>query len=164
MLGVSIGVAAVIIIVGIGAGAQSLVLSQVKTIGSDLIAIMPGKSGKNDPPASVMGITITTLTHDDVLALSNPNRLPHAKAVAGYVRGSATVSYRGEQFSPTLNGVTANYLEVEGGEVVAGSFYSEADERSMAKVVVLGDATKTEIFGEDDPIGKFIKIKMRIFK
>lgn len=164
MLGVIIGVAAVIIIVGIGAGAQSLVLSQVKTMGSDLIGIMPGKSGEKDPPASVMGITITTLTYEDAEALSDRNRLPHARAVAGYVRGSATVSYRGEQFSPTLNGATANYLEVEGGEVVAGNFYSESDERGMARVVVLGDSTKTEIFGEDDPIGKFIKIKNESFQ
>jgi len=164
MLGVIIGVAAVIIIVGIGAGAQSLVLSQVKTLGSNLIGIMPGKSGDKDPPASVMGITITTLSYEDAQALKNPNRLPHVVAVAGYVRANAVVSYRGEQYSPSLNGTTSEYLEVEGGEINAGRFFSYSEERGMAKVVILGDATKREIFGDSDPIGQTIKIKNETFE
>lgn len=60
MLGIIIGVAAVIIIIAIGAGAQSLILSQVSTFGANLVGVLPGKSEKNGPPASVMGVTITT--------------------------------------------------------------------------------------------------------
>ncbi|QQS60754.1 ABC transporter permease [Candidatus Falkowbacteria bacterium] len=71
MLGIIIGVAAVIIIIAIGAGAQSLILSQVSTFGANLVGVLPGKSEKNGPPASVMGVTITTLTLDDAKALAD---------------------------------------------------------------------------------------------
>ena len=62
MLGIIIGVGAVIIIIAVGAGAQSLIISQVKGLGSNLVGILPGKSEEKGPPASVMGIVITTLT------------------------------------------------------------------------------------------------------
>jgi len=164
MLGVIIGVAAVIIIVGIGAGAQSLILSQVKSLGANLIGIMPGKSEANEPPAAVMGITITTLSYDDFMSLRDRNRLPHALAVAGYVRASATVSYRGDQYTPNLNGVTASYLDVEGGEIESGRFFTEVEDRSLAKVAVLGYGVKEEIFGNNDPVGQNIRIKNQSFE
>src|SRR3954470_2745665 len=69
MLGIVIGVAGVIIIMSLGAGAQSLVLGQVNKLGSNLLSIQPGKSDDNGPPVQVYGITITTLSNEDVTAL-----------------------------------------------------------------------------------------------
>lgn len=159
MLGVIIGVAAVIVIVGIGNGAQSLILGQVKSLGSNVIGITPGKSEEKGPPAAVYGVNVTTLTYDDAQALKNNNTLPHVTAVGGYVRGTANVTWNGEQYSPNLNGVTVDYLTVEGMEIATGRFFTEAEERGMAKVAVIGDTAKNEIFNQTNPIGQIIKIK-----
>ncbi len=159
MLGVIIGVAAVIVIVGIGAGAQSLILNQVKSLGSNVIGITPGKSEEKGPPAAVYGVNITTLTYEDAQALYNKNLFPHIIAVGGYVQSSANVSWQGNQYSPTLNGVTADYPLVEGAEIATGRFFTEAEERGMAKVAVIGWAVKDDIFNQTDPLGQVIKIK-----
>ena len=161
MLGVIIGVASVIIIISIGDGAQSLILSQVKSLGSNVIGITPGKSEEKGPPAAVYGINITTLTYEDGEAIK---LLPRVTAVSGYVRGSAPVTWRGEQYSPNLNGVTADYLTVEGMEIATGRFFTEAEERGMAKVAVIGYTAVNEIFGQTDPIGQTIKIKSQNYE
>jgi len=164
MLGVIIGVSAVIIIVSIGAGAQSLILSQVKSLGSNLIGITPGKSEEKGPPAAVFGVSITTLTYDDAQALKNKDILPHIVAVSGYVQGSANVTWNGNQYTPTLNGVTADYQLVENTELASGRFFTEAEERGIAKVAVIGWAIKDEIFNQTDPIGQTIKIKNQSYE
>ena len=75
MLGIVIGVGAVIVIMAVGAGAQSLILGQVKSLGTGIIGVMPGGSaGEEGPPASMMGISITTLTYDDAMALKEKKK------------------------------------------------------------------------------------------
>ena len=83
MLGIIIGVAAVIIIMSIGNGAQSLILDQLKSFGKDLVIVLPGNSDEG-PPSEALGITITTLKYDDAKALSEPNDVANVKAVAAY--------------------------------------------------------------------------------
>lgn len=73
-----------ILIVSVGAGAQSLIVDQVKTLGTDLIGVLPGKSEEDGPPASAMGIVITTLKYEDALALKEKKNVPNVKAVAAY--------------------------------------------------------------------------------
>lgn len=164
MLGVIIGVAAVIVIVGLGDGAQSLILAQVKSIGSNVIGVTPGKSEEKGPPAAVYGVNVTTLTYEDAESLKNNPLTPHITAVSGYVRGSAPVIWQGEQYSPNLNGVTADYLTVEGMEIASGRFFTESEERGMAKVAVIGYTTVNEIFNQTDPIGQTIKIKNQTYE
>jgi ABC-type antimicrobial peptide transport system permease subunit len=77
MLGIIIGVWAVVVIMSVGASAQSLILSQVKSIGSNLIGVMPGKADDDGPPASIMGIVITTLTYDDLLEIKKEKNVPN---------------------------------------------------------------------------------------
>ncbi|MCK4744563.1 ABC transporter permease, partial [Candidatus Parcubacteria bacterium] len=77
MLGIIIGVSAVIIIMAVGAGAQSLILSQIESLGTNIIGIMPGKSEENSPPTSAMGIIITTLTYEDAMALKDKGNVPN---------------------------------------------------------------------------------------
>jgi putative ABC transport system permease protein len=91
MLGVVIGIMSVIVVMSVGAGAQSLILNQVTSLGSNLVGILPGKSEDNGPPASAMGIVVTTLTYDDVKALLGED-MPFVVAVTGYVRGADTIS------------------------------------------------------------------------
>jgi len=164
MTGIFIGVGAVIVIMSVGAGAQGLILSQVKSLGTDLIGILPGKSEEEGPPASVMGIVITTLKYSDALALSNKINVPNIKSVASYYVSFATVSWRANIYDSNLTGVTANYMDVEGGKIREGRFYTDEEDRSLARVAVLGDTVKKELFGDSEAIGERIKIKKHTFE
>ena len=122
MLGIIIGVGAVIVIMSVGAGAQSLVLAQVKSLGTNLIGVMPGKSEANGPPSSVMGIVITTLTYDDALALEKKNNVPNALGMVAYTKGAGTVSWGSFNYDTNLSGCTHDYSLVEDGKVAVGRF------------------------------------------
>ncbi len=159
MLGIIIGVAAVIIIMAIGSGAQALILSQFETFGSNLIGVLPGKSEQNGPPAAVFGVTITTLTLDDAIALGQKNNVPHAIAVEPVSQGAGTATWRSESYDTTFFGTSADYIEVEGGELESGRFFSADEVDSTARVVVLGSTVKTELFGQSDAVGQNIRLK-----
>src|SRR5262245_16463409 len=78
ILGIVIGVAGVIVIISLGAGAQSLVLGQVTKLGSNLLYIEPWKGNPNGPPSQLFGLVVTTLTNEDAASLSDTSRVPHA--------------------------------------------------------------------------------------
>lgn len=164
MLGIIIGVGAVIIIMSVGAGAQSLIINQVKGLGTNIIGAMPGKSDEEGPPASVMGITITSLVYDDMLAVRDKKNIPNVVEAVGYTNGVGTVSWGSNSYDTSLSGTTSGYLEVEGGELESGRFFIEDEERNLARVVVLGSTVKKEVFGESDPIGQRVKIKKHTFE
>src|SRR5882762_2557451 len=89
ILGIVIGVARVIIIIALGAGAQSLVLGQVTKLGSNLLYVQPWRGSANGPPSTAFGVVITTLTNDDTNALRDKVRVPHAESVNATVQGIA---------------------------------------------------------------------------
>ncbi|HBA37009.1 TPA: multidrug ABC transporter substrate-binding protein [Candidatus Falkowbacteria bacterium] len=164
MLGIIIGVASVILIMSLGAGAQSLILDQVEIFGANLISVTPGKSGKNEPPSSVMGITITTLTYEDYEAILNKSRVPDLTAVAAMANGNSSLSWRENSYDTTLAGATASYPDVYGGEIADGRFFNREEEKNLAKVVVLGSTVKQELFGDSDALGQKIKINKQFFE
>lgn len=164
MLGIIIGVGAVIVIVSVGAGAQSLILSQVKSLGSNLVGILPGKSENNGPPASVLGIVITTLTYDDALAINDKKNVPNVLDIVAYTKGVGTLTWGSNTYDTNISGSTVGYLDVEGGEVDSGRFFTSEEERNLARVVVLGSTAKTELFGDSDPVGQRIKINKTAFE
>ncbi|PLX28011.1 multidrug ABC transporter substrate-binding protein [Candidatus Parcubacteria bacterium] len=164
MLGIIIGVGSVVIIISVGAGAQSLILGQIETLGANLIGVLPGGSEEDEPPASAMGIVITTLTYDDAMALSKKNNVPNLKALVAYSNGAATLEWGNNSYEGTISGVTHNYMLVEGGSIESGRFISEEEETNLSKVVVLGSTVKEELFGESVAVGKRIKIKKRLFE
>jgi ABC-type antimicrobial peptide transport system permease subunit len=164
MLGIIIGVAAVIIIVAVGAGAQSLIVAQVKSLGTNLVGILPGKAEESGPPASVMGVVITTLTYDDAIALRNKKNVPNIVDAAAYSVSIGTVTWGSVSYDTNLRGTTASYLNVEGGELSEGRFFTEDEEKNLSRVAVLGSKAKTEIFGDSDPVGQRIKIKKHTFE
>ena len=164
MLGIIIGVGAVILIVAVGAGAQSLILNQVKSLGTDLIGVLPGKSENNGPPASAMGIVITTLTYDDAMALKSKKNAENILDVVAYVKAAGTVSWGANSYETTFSGVTSGYIPVEKGELESGRFITEEEERSISRIAVLGSTVKNELFGETDPLGQKIKIKNQTYE
>ncbi len=161
MVGIVIGVASVIIIMSVGAGAQSLILAQVKNLGTNLIGIFPGKSEDKGPPSSAMGVVVTTLTYDDALAIKR--EIPYIVDVVAYSKSFGTVSWGANSYDTNISGCTVGYLTVENGEVEKGRFFSEEEEKNLARVAVLGNTVVKELFGDTDPIGKRIKIKRHTF-
>lgn len=160
MLGIIIGVGSVILIMAIGQSAQELILDQVKGIGTNLIAVIPGASESDDSaPAAAMGIAITTFTYDDLEALRNSVNVPEVEDGAGYVMGSETVAYNGYEKSISYTGTTASYITVETAEVKSGRFFTKEEETNLAKVAVIGSKMAEDFFGADNPVGKEIKIK-----
>jgi putative ABC transport system permease protein len=164
MLGIIIGVASVIIIISVGAGAQSLIIGQVQSLGTNLIGVLPGGSEGDEPPASAMGIVITTLTYDDAEALEVEKNVPNLQRMVAYSNGVATLEWGTNNFEGTINGVTNGFMEVEGGEVEKGRFITKDEEKNLSKVVVLGSTVKDELFGESEALGQRIKIKKHSFE
>lgn len=164
VLGVVIGVAAVILVMSIGASAQRLVLSQVENVGSNLIAILPGASEEDGPPASALGIVTTTFTNDDLLALRDRRNAPHLIAVSGYVTGSATVASKYESFEATFQGVSPSFVSIENIKIAEGRFFFLEEERDLSRVAVLGSERAKDLFPNRSPLGETIEIKDTPFK
>lgn len=164
MLGIIIGVGAVILIMSVGAGAQSLILNQIESLGTNMIGILPGASEEDGPPASVMGINITTLVYDDYRDIIDPVKVPNVIAAAIYSRSVASVSWRGNSYDTNISGTNAAYQKAEGGDVEQGRFFTEEEETNLSKVAVLGATVKTELFGESPAVGQMIRIKKQNFE
>ncbi len=162
MLGIIIGVSAVIVIIALGAGAQSLILTQMESLGSNKIGIIPGKANDHEPPASAMGIIITTLTHDDIKAIKE--KIPKVTSAVAYVNDVAVAIWGSHSYGTNLKGTMTDYLEVEDVEMESGRFFSSGEEEDLSRVAVLGYTVKKELFGETDAVGKKIKIKKNIFE
>lgn len=161
MLGIVIGVMSVIVVMSVGAGAQSLILNQVKSMGTNLVGILPGKADEKGPPASVMGVVITTLTDDDIKELIK--EIPYFIAGTGYVKGTDTVSWQDQKIDTNFTGVSAEYLLVEDTKVEKGRFFTQEEEKTNSRLAVLGYDAARDLFLDEDPLGKQIKIKKTFF-
>lgn len=161
MLGIIIGVAAVIIIMAIGAGAQSLILSEIETLGTNKIAVFPGKA-EGGAPASAMGIVITTLTYEDALAIKE--EVNEVKKIVAYSNENANVYWGSTSYSTSIKGCTTGYLEVDNGELAQGHFFSEKQEKDISRVAVLGHTVKKELFGNSQALGELVKIQNHPFR
>ena len=152
MLGIVIGITAVIIVLSVGQSVQGLILDQVKSIGSNLIGVLPGKSDPNGPPSSAFGVIITTLKNEDGDAVLSGNN-PHIESLAMYVSGSDIITLNDNKVSATYYGTTASYPDVQNSSVENGRFFTKEEELTNAKVVVLGNKVAKDLFGDQDPIG-----------
>lgn len=164
MLGIIIGISSVIIIISIGDSAKKLIVSQVESQGSNLIAIFPGNSEDDGPPVSVMGIVITTLKYDEIAELENNSQFPHIESAVAYVQGIDTVSSQGNKMDTTFLGTSYAMPELDGTKMFIGEFFNKQDEDTLAKVAVIGYDVAKELFGDKNPIGELIKIKKSNFK
>lgn len=162
MLGIVIGVMAVIIVMSVGAGAQSLILNQIKSMGTNLVGVMPGAAEEDGPPASVMGIIVTTLKNNDGEAIIKDG-CDCIEALTMYVSGSEAISVDDVVVNTTFAGVTADYIDVEEADVARGRFFVLDEEKGLARVAVLGDEVKEKLFGDQDPVGRKIRIKKSNF-
>lgn len=162
VLGIVIGIAAVIIIMAVGSGAQSLILSQIENVGSNLIGVMPGAADEKGPPAAAMGIQVTTLTAEDAEAVLK--QIPEATAAAAFVSGADTITWQNQKIDATFLGVSSSYTEVENAVIENGRFFDESEENSSARAAVLGWQAAQDLFGGNYAIGQSIKIKRESFE
>ena len=123
MLGIMIGIAAVVIVMSAGEGAKGLIVNQIKQRGTDQIAILAGASDEKGPPATALGIVITSLTREDALALLNKNNVKHIGNIAAYISGNDILQWQSEQKRVTYTGTTASYEEIEKITLEKGAFF-----------------------------------------
>lgn len=162
ILGITIGVAGVIIIISLGAGAQSLILSQVTKLGSNLVVIQPGRVA--DSGAPIPGLVITSLVESDADALRDKGRVPHALTVNANARGSATITYGNKNVDTTFMATDSDYPKTTDFTMAAGQFFSAAESSGGANVVVIGSEISKKLFEDSgvNPIGQVIKVKSSV--
>jgi putative ABC transport system permease protein len=164
MLGIIIGVSGVIIIISLGAGAQSLVVGQISKLGTNLIGVLPGKSDETGPPAQVFGVQVTTLSEKDLYAMLDKNRVPFVTHAVPFVNGSGTVTFEDQSIDTNFSGTLADLPNVQNINTIIGSFFTESQGNAGANVVVLGYDVYEQLFTDRDPIGKVIKIDQIPFR
>jgi putative ABC transport system permease protein len=155
MLGIIIGIAAVIAMVAIGAGAGKMISDQISSIGSNLLLVIPG-SVTSGGMRSGSGST-QTLTYDDAKAIKA--ECPSVAEVAPMVRGSGPVVYGNQNWSTVLNGVTPEMLTVRDWPLSSGRNISQSDVDGATKNCLIGQTVADNLFGAAEPIGKIIRIK-----
>jgi putative ABC transport system permease protein len=155
MLGIIIGVAAVIAMVSVGAGAQARVAEQIQSLGANVIIVLPGS-------VSAGGLrlgygTQPRITEDDASAVMR--EIAAVQVAAPSTRGGAQVVFGNLNWSTAVQGVTADYFEARDWFVVAGRPIGPEDVEGSTKVALLGQTTAQNLFGGTDPLEQIIRIK-----
>jgi len=158
MLGITIGVAAVIILVAVGHGSQVAVSKQIEGLGTNVVSIMPGGFGFGRGSGGVRS-SFTQFTTKDVKALEDKNAAPDILSVTPVVNGSVTATFGAASYSPSqFVGTTPSYEEARKSPVEAGTFITAQEEAQHARVVVLGMTVVENLFGNENPLGQTIKL------
>ena len=154
MLGMVIGVGAVVLMLAVGDGARHTVNEQIRAMGSNLFMILSGASTSSG--VRMGSGTKPTITIADAEALA---KLPSLDGVAPVQSQTAQLAYGASNWSAQVYGVTPEFLRVRDWALEAGQGISDTDVRSAARAVVLGQVVKKELFGVDDPVGQTVRIK-----
>ncbi len=155
MLGIIIGVSAVIAMVGVGAGAQARVAEQIQSLGSNLIIVLSGSTTSGG--VRLGNSSQLTITEDDAAAIAR--EVASVQVAAPSVRGSAQVVYGNLNWSTAIQGVTPDYAEAREWPVMDGRHVGPEDVDGATKVALLGQTTALNLFGEAEPLGQIIRIK-----
>jgi macrolide transport system ATP-binding/permease protein len=156
VLGVFIGVAALIAMVAVGQGAHAAVEKQIENLGTNLLVVVPGATTSNGLRAG--SGSASTLTVADAVAI--PRDAPAVGQVSYMVKQVGQVQYGSQNWTTSIQGVTPAFLTVANWQIAGGRGLTEADEQSAALVVVLGSTVAQQLFGTDeDPVGSTILVK-----
>jgi putative ABC transport system permease protein len=155
MLGIIIGIAAVIAMVAIGSGASKIISDQIASVGSNILLVLPGS--RTSGGMRLGHGSTPTLTYDDAKAITA--ECPSVALAAPVVRGGAPVVYGNMNWSTSIMGITPEYLAVRDWRVVAGRSISPSDVEGAAKNCLIGRTVAENLFGAEDPIGKIVRVK-----
>jgi len=154
MLGMVIGVGAVILMLAIGQGAQILVKQAIASMGSNLFIVLSGFSSTAGVRSS--SGNAPTLTVRDARAMAE---LPSIEAVAPVQPGSSQIIYGSNNWNTQVYGTTPSYLDVRDWDIQSGAVFGDAEMRSATRVAILGQTVVQQLFGDEDPLGKTIRIR-----
>ena len=155
LLGIVIGVASVIVVLGIGDGAKKSVVDRISSLGTNLLIVRPGAPNMRGQ------INIATLVPADVKAI---NELDNVLAAIPEVSSSVTMRYDNADHRTTVNATSAAFPIVKQWTVARGTFISEQDERDYATVAVLGETVAKALFQDQDPLGQFVMANNILFQ
>jgi putative ABC transport system permease protein len=155
MLGIIIGVAAVITMIAIGSGAQKRVEEQIKALGSNIMLVLPGTVTQGG--ARLGAQTGQALTEEDAKAIAL--EVPEVQAVAPMMRSGMQAVAGNVNWATTVQGSTADYLTVRDWPLAEGRNFEPAEENGAAKVALIGQTVARELFGDADPIDQVMRVK-----
>ena len=154
MLGIIIGVAAVIVMIAVGAGAQKRVEEQIRSLGSNLLLIL---SGTTTAGGARMGFgSNLTISEDDAAAI--PREIPETMS-APALRGTAQIIWGNQNWSTVIFGVTPDYIDVRQWELAAGRLFDATDLAGATKVCLVGQTVARQLFGGANPLGQMIRVR-----
>ncbi|MCK9902963.1 ABC transporter permease [Frankia sp. Cpl3] len=157
VLGILIGIAAVVLTVGLGVGAQDRVGSQISSLGSNLLIVSPGSSTSSAGVRGGFG-SASTLTTADAAALASKTAAPDIDGVAPVKQGSLSLLNGSTNWTTTVVGTTPEWLSVRSRSLAEGRFLTTTDEAQAAAVTVLAADTASELFGRRSPLGQSVTI------
>jgi len=156
MLGIVIGVSAVIAMIAVGSGAKARIAEQIASMGSNLLIVLSGSSTSGGMRWG--SGTVPTLTVDDAKAIVS--EVPSVRYVAPTLAGVAQVVYGNQNWSTVINGTTPEVLDIREWSIASGRSFTQQDVDGAAKVCLLGQTVTENLFGGIDPVGQVIRIKM----
>lgn len=154
MLGIIIGVAAVIALVSIGNGVKQDIQNSISSLGSNLLMVMPG--APRTPGVRPSAGSMKSLKISDYEAIS---KLDGVKAASPMTNGSYVVIYQNKNWTTSVSGVSYNYLDVNNWSMKSGRFLSEKNVQNRERVAVVGKTVVKNLFGDEDPVGAEIRVK-----
>jgi putative ABC transport system permease protein len=157
VLGILIGIAGVIVAVGLGEGASSQVTSEINALGSNVLTITPGSSTSSSGIRQALG-SASTLTMADASALSSPVSSPDIKAVAAITSSTEVLTAGSQTATTSVQGTTPSWLSVRGRTLAEGRFLANQDVHDHTAVGVLGATTASELFSRGDPVGQTVDV------
>ena len=160
MLGILIGIAAVMLTVGLGEGARRQITEEINNLGSNLLIVMPGGSSVFGG-GSASGPSMLTL--DDAAIIADPAVAPDVVGVAPIMSNRLTLSYGTERTATAVSGSTVEWPVVRARTLVDGRFFSDAEQASAAQVAVLGPVTASDLFADTPAVGQDITIEGQSF-
>ena len=163
MLGILIGVSAVILLVGVGNGASVAVQQQIQSLGSNLLTVFPSNARGAGGVQQGFG-TGSTLTLDDVKAIANRQSSPDVVTAIPSAGGRAQLTFGNQNWNSSLTGTTQDFPSVRNYQLASGQFLTAADVDASSKVAVIGQTLVTNLFSGQDPIGQLIKINRQSFR
>ena len=158
MLGMVIGVGAVVLMMSIGQGAQYAIKQTIAAMGSNLFVLLSGHTSTGGVRSGSGGAH--TLTVSDAGAIAE---LPGVQAVAPIHPGNAQVVYGPNNWNTSVIGTTPDYLEARSWPVISGSAFTDSDVRSATRVALIGKTAAENLFGDENPVGKTIRIRQSPF-
>ncbi len=157
MLGILIGIAAVVLTVGLGLGSQQEVGARISSLGSNLLIVTPGSTTSTAGVRDGAG-SASTLTIGDAEALASPVAAPDITGVAAVKNSSLSLTAGSTNWTTTVVGTSPSWLDVRARTLAAGRFLTDADNADQAAVTVLGPTTATQLFGTADVVGRSVTI------